>query len=127
MQFTTVFTASFLLLASLVSAAPKPEEKGFEVVIKYVRGPDCNCDLVACGENATSTTTTSSCTTESYYTVTSTNTKYVIVTLQTNYGTTETLGYATSSVAPSYYTNPLDIASSTCTTSTDAYVPAPTY
>ncbi|KAF3932198.1 hypothetical protein ABW20_dc0109542 [Dactylellina cionopaga] len=99
MQFTLLTT---LLLSALALASPAPkEEKGFQVVIHYVDAPDCD---VACGANTTSvlssTTTSTTSSIEETTTLTATSTKYVIVTLQTGYGTTETLGYETATTVP---------------------------
>ncbi|KAK6530826.1 hypothetical protein TWF281_007663 [Arthrobotrys megalospora] len=109
MRFSIIAAALFSSLALAV-----PSQKGFEVVIHYVDAPDCD---VQCGANTTSietTTTTSSSTTseELTTTYTSTSTKYVIVTLQTGYGSTETLGYETATTVPTGY---------------ETTAPAPTY
>ncbi|KAK6514975.1 hypothetical protein TWF506_007333 [Arthrobotrys conoides] len=101
MRFSIVAAALFSSLALAV-----PSQKGFEVVIHYVDAPDCD---VQCGANTTSiepTTSTSSTSTtseEQTTTYTSTSTKYVIVTLQTGYGSTETLGYETATTVPTPY------------------------
>jgi len=89
MQFKVLTT---LVLATLAVASPAPqnEEKGFQVVIKYVDAPDCD---YACGVKTYDQTTT----------FTSTNTKYVIVTLQTEYGSTKTLGCQTKTTKPTWY------------------------
>lgn len=101
MQFKTIFATSFLLLSSLVAAAPK-QDGGFEVVIHYVDAPNCD---VQCGTNKT----------EVFSTITSTRTNYVVVSLQTAYGSTQTLGSYTTSSAPTAYAT---------ATSTSAAVPA---
>ncbi|KAK6355843.1 hypothetical protein TWF718_000224 [Orbilia javanica] len=105
MRFSIVAAALF---SSLALAIPS-QQKGFEVVIHYVDAPDCD---VQCGANTTSiepttsttsTSTTSTTSEEQTTTYTSTSTKYVIVTLQTGYGSTETLGYETATTAPTPY------------------------
>jgi len=87
MQFKLLATLLFATLA-VASPAPKKEE-GFQVVIKYVDAPDCD---VTCGANTKIYEPTT--------TYTSTNTNYVVVTVQTAYGKIETLGYQTTTVKP---------------------------
>jgi len=122
MQFTLLTT---LLLATFAIATPAPKkQEGFQVVIKYVDAPDCDA---TCGTN----TTTSSKIYEPTTTITSTNTKYVVVTLETAYGTTTTLGCETYSTTPTGYTTSTTPAGydayGTTTSSTSSYAPVPTY
>ncbi|KAF3922449.1 hypothetical protein AA313_de0206704 [Arthrobotrys entomopaga] len=90
MKFTLLTTLLLSTLA-LASPAPAPYKDGdmIRVVIHYVDAPDCDAQ---CGVNTTSV--------EPITTYTSTSTKYVILTLQTGYGSTETLGYETATTMP---------------------------
>ncbi|EPS36239.1 hypothetical protein H072_10305 [Dactylellina haptotyla CBS 200.50] len=91
----TLFTTLLLSALALATPAPPADDKLIRVVIHYVDAPDCD---VQCGANTTSLFT--STTAEPITTYTSTSTKYVIVTLQTGYGSTETLGYQTATTMP---------------------------